>query len=78
MVEFSDEEGYDLYKCYNKFVHLKVMECVDYTFNIQSFDQLYDIAKQRKGTDYKQYIRMNLDYLYGFPSRVKPLLDLNV
>ena len=57
---------------------MKGTERVDYIFNIQSFDQLYDIAKERKGTDYKQYLGMLLDYLYGFLHRVIPLLDLNV
>jgi len=80
MVEFSDEEGYgkfiDLYECYDKFVNLKGVERVDYISYIQSFDQLYDIAKERKGADYKHYLGMLLDYLYGFLRRVKPLLDL--
>ena len=52
------------------------MERVDYIFNIQSFDQLYDIAKERKGTDYNQYLGIHLDYLYGFLRRVKPLIRL--
>ena len=54
------------------------MECVNYIFIIQSFDQLYDIAKERKETDYKQYLGMLLHYLYGFCHHIKPLLDLNV
>ena len=56
----------------------QVCEFYIYIFNIQSFDQLYDIAKERKGTDYNQYLGIHLDYLYGFLRRVKTLLDLNV
>ena len=59
-------------------MNLKGTERVDYIFNTQIFAQLYDIAKERKGTDYKQYLGMLLDYLYGFLHRVKPFLDLNV
>ena len=80
MVEFSDEEGYgkflDLYEVYDKFVNLKGVERVDYISYIQSFDQLYDVPKERKGADYKHYLGMLLDYLYGFLRRVKPLLSL--
>merc|ERR1711997_1039922 len=32
---------------------------------------------EKKGNDYKNYLRMLLDYLYDFTRRVKPLLDLS-
>ena len=53
------------------------MDRSDYISYIQSFDQLYDIPKDRKGADYKNYLAMLLDYLYSFLKRVKPLLDLD-
>merc|ERR1719187_2578488 len=80
-IQFSDEEGYgkflDLHECYDKYINLKGVERVDYISYIQSFDQLYDVPKERKGADYKHYLTMLLDYLYGFLKRVKPLLDLD-
>ena len=60
MVEFSDEEGYgkflDLHECYDKFINLKGVDRVDYISYITSFDQLYDINRERKGGEYRQYL----------------------
>ena len=60
MVEFSDEEGYgkflDLHECYDKFINLKGVDRVDYISYITSFDQLYDISRDRKGGEYRQYL----------------------
>jgi splicing factor 3A subunit 3 len=42
------------------------------------FDRLYEcVPKEKKGNDYKNYLRMLLDYLFDFTRRVKPLLDLS-
>jgi len=81
MVEFSDEEGYgkflDLHECYDKFINLKGVDRVDYISYITSFDQLYDINRERKGGEYRQYLSSLCDYLYGFISRTKPLMDID-
>jgi len=81
MVEFSDEEGYgkflDLHECYDKFINLKGVDRVDYISYITSFDQLYDISRDRKGGEYRQYLTSLSDYLYGFINRTRPLLDID-
>jgi len=81
MVEFSDEEGYgkflDLHECYDKFINLKGVERMDYINYITAFDQLYDIPRERKGGEYRVYLNCLFEYLYGFISRTKPLLNLD-
>ena len=80
MVEFSDEEGYgkflDLHECFDKFINVKGVEKIDYITYLQTFDHLYTIPKERKGADYKAYLRILLDYLFGFVQRTKPLLNI--
>lgn len=39
------------------------------------FDHLFDIPRERKNSEYRNYIRALLTYLKDFVSRVKPLLD---
>ncbi|CAF4901285.1 unnamed protein product [Pieris macdunnoughi] len=78
-VEFTDEEGYgkylDLHECYDKYINLKGIEKVDYITYLSIFDHLFDIPRERKNSDYRNYIRALLTYLKDFVSRVKPLLD---
>jgi len=81
MVEFSDEEGYgkflDLHECYTLFINLKGVDRIDYISYITSFDQLYDVPRDRKGGEYRKYVAALLDYLWSFMSRTRPLLDLD-
>ncbi|KAI4818157.1 hypothetical protein KUCAC02_011517 [Chaenocephalus aceratus] len=82
LVEFSDEEGYgrylDLHDCYLKFINLKGAEKLEYISFLSSFDQLFDIPKDRKNAEYKsRYLEMLLEYLQDYTERVKPLLDQN-
>uniref|UniRef100_A0AAY4BLX5 Matrin-type domain-containing protein n=1 Tax=Denticeps clupeoides TaxID=299321 RepID=A0AAY4BLX5_9TELE len=81
LVEFTDEEGYgrylDLHDCYLKYINLKSVEKVDYISYLSSFDQLFDISKDRKNAEYKKYLEMLLEYLQEYTDRVKPLLDQN-
>jgi len=81
MVEFSDEEGYgkflDLHECYDKFINLKGVDRMDYINYITSFDQLYDIPRDKKGGEYRIYLTSLFDYLYGFISRTRPLLNID-
>jgi len=82
MVEFSDEEGFgkflDMHECYIKFINLKGVERVDYIQYITNFDQLYDIPREKKTGEYRQYLQALADYLHGFVSRTKPLMNLDV
>uniref|UniRef100_A0A667XVY4 Splicing factor 3a, subunit 3 n=1 Tax=Myripristis murdjan TaxID=586833 RepID=A0A667XVY4_9TELE len=81
LVEFTDEEGYgrylDLHDCYLKFINLKGAEKIEYITYLSSFDQLFDISKDRKNAEYKKYLEMLLEYLQDYTDRVKPLLDQN-
>ncbi|XP_020360902.1 splicing factor 3A subunit 3 isoform X1 [Oncorhynchus kisutch] len=81
MVEFSDEEAYgrylDLHDCYRKFINLKGAEKLEYISYLSSFDQLFDVSKDRKNAEYKKYLEMLLEYLQDYTERVKPLLDQN-
>uniref|UniRef100_A0AAR2L291 Matrin-type domain-containing protein n=1 Tax=Pygocentrus nattereri TaxID=42514 RepID=A0AAR2L291_PYGNA len=81
LVEFTDEEGYgrylDLHDCYLKYINLKGAEKLEYISYLSSFDQLFDISKDRKNAEYKKYLEMLLEYLQDYTDRVKPLLDQN-
>ncbi|XP_034253187.1 splicing factor 3A subunit 3 [Thrips palmi] len=81
MTEFTDEEGYgkylDLHECYEKYINLKGIEKVDYITYLTTFDQLYDIPKDRKNAEYRKYILDVLDYLHAYVERVRPLLDVH-
>uniref|UniRef100_A0A3Q4GFR4 Splicing factor 3a subunit 3 n=1 Tax=Neolamprologus brichardi TaxID=32507 RepID=A0A3Q4GFR4_NEOBR len=81
MVDFTDEEGYgrylDLHDCYLKYINLKGAEKLEYITYLSSFDQLFDIPKDRKNAEYKKYLEMLLEYLQDYTDRVKPLLDQN-
>uniref|UniRef100_A0A674NUK1 Splicing factor 3a, subunit 3 n=1 Tax=Takifugu rubripes TaxID=31033 RepID=A0A674NUK1_TAKRU len=58
LVEFTDEEGYgrylDLHDCYLKYINLKGVEKLEYITYLSSFDQLFDIPKDRKNAEYKK------------------------
>lgn len=81
LVEFTDEEGYgkylDLHECYEKYINLKGIEKVDYITYLGTFDQLYDIPKERKTGEYRKYLLSLIEYLTWFVQRVKPLLDID-
>uniref|UniRef100_A0A8C9VRY7 Splicing factor 3a, subunit 3 n=1 Tax=Scleropages formosus TaxID=113540 RepID=A0A8C9VRY7_SCLFO len=81
LVEFTDEEGYgrylDLHDCYLKYINLKGAEKLEYITYLSTFDQLFDISKDRKNAEYKKYLEMLLEYLQDYTDRVKPLLDQN-
>lgn len=78
-VDFTDEEGYghflDLHECYNKYINLKGFEKIDYISYLNTFDQLYEIPKDKKLSEYVKYLQMLLDYLRDYCSRVTPLVD---
>ncbi|KAL5011168.1 hypothetical protein ScPMuIL_013473 [Solemya velum] len=81
MVEFTDEEGYgkylDLHECYIKFINLKGIEKIDYITYLTTFDQLFDIPKDRKNAAYKEYLLFLLDYLEMYTHKIQPVLDVN-
>ncbi|PFX19909.1 Splicing factor 3A subunit 3 [Stylophora pistillata] len=80
VVEFTDEEGYgkylDLHELYDKFLNLRGVERIDYLGYLETFDRLFDIAKEKKNPEYRRYIEALLDYLYDYTQRVLPLYDL--
>jgi len=81
LVEFTDEEGFgkylDLHEAYNQYINLKNVEQIDYLTYLVSFDRLFDIPKERKNQEYKNYLLKLLDYLLDFISRTKPLLNID-
>ena len=52
------------------------MEKIDYIGYLTVFDRLYEIPKDKKTTQYRDYLHVLLEYLYMYVERVKPLLDL--
>lgn len=81
LVEFSDEEGFgrylDLHECYNMYLNLRNAEKVDYITFLLTFDHVFDIPKERKNMEYKRYLETLINYLHGFITRVRPLLDVD-
>ena len=59
MVEFSDEEGYgrflDLHEHYQRFVNVKGFDKCDYLEYLGHFDKLFEINKDKKNAQYKDY-----------------------
>lgn len=49
---------------------------MDYISYLAQFDRLFDIPKERKNAEYRTYLTILLDYLKGYVTRVKPLLDV--
>jgi splicing factor 3A subunit 3 len=81
LVDFTDEEGYgkflDLNQCFEKYINLKGIERIDYLTYLTTFDQLFEIPKDKKlSTDYVKYLESLLEYLSDYCTRVKPLLSL--
>jgi len=80
LVDFTDEEGFgkylDLHEAYNQYINLKNIEHMDYLTYLVTFDRFFDIPKERKNQEYKNYLQTLLDYLYNFITRTKPLLNI--
>lgn len=51
---------------------------MDYITYLSTFDQLYDIPKERKTGEYRNYLLTLIEYLSWFVQRIKPLLDIDV
>lgn len=81
LVAFSDEEGYgrylDLHECHSRYLNLRNVERHDYITYLMEFDHVFDIPKERKNMDYKQYVEALIEYLSGFVARTRPLVDMD-
>jgi len=81
LVDFKDEEGYgkylDLHEHYDKYLNLKGAERVDYIAYVGIFDRFHEIAKERKGLEYRKYLESLLDYLFDFLTKIKPLTNFD-
>ncbi|KAH7948003.1 hypothetical protein HPB52_017606 [Rhipicephalus sanguineus] len=79
LVDFTDEEGYgkylDLHECYEKYVNLKGIEKVDYLSYLSSFDQLFDIPKDKKNSEYKNTLEERAQRLFN--SKGKQISELD-
>lgn len=51
------------------------LQKVDYITYLSTFDQLFDIPKERKSGEYRRYLISLVDYLRDFVNRIKPLMD---
>lgn len=62
LVDFTDEEGYgkflDLHHLYDQFINLKQVEKVDYLTYIVTFDRMFEIAKDKKNSEYKRLVSL--------------------
>ncbi|KAL3314407.1 Splicing factor 3A subunit 3 [Cichlidogyrus casuarinus] len=80
IIEFSDEEGYgrflDLYEVYDKYINLKGIIKLDYLSYLRSFERLFEVARDKKNQQYKEYLESLIIYLEGFLARAKPMVDL--
>lgn len=52
------------------------LERVSYITFLGIFDQLADIPKEKKNSQYREYLVSLLLYLHSYVERVKPLLDM--
>ena len=43
---------------------------------MSEYDHLFKIPREKKNTEYKNYLEALLDYLYSYLDRIKPLLDI--
>nr|CAG4638336.1 EOG090X03G1 [Cyclestheria hislopi] len=81
LVDFTDEEGYgkylDLHECYIKYINLKGIEKVDYVSYLTMFDRFFDISRERKNAEYRNYLQSLADYLIDYIVRVKPIMDID-
>lgn len=50
---------------------------MDYITYLCTFDQLYDIPKERKTGEYRNYLLTLIEYLSWFVQRIRPLLDVD-
>ncbi|KAK8788213.1 hypothetical protein V5799_022010, partial [Amblyomma americanum] len=70
-------EFYSRLRAIKEFHRKHPNERVDYLSYLSSFDQLFDIPKDKKNSEYKKYLDCLLDYLQDYTLRVKPLLDIS-
>lgn len=49
---------------------------MDYITYLSTFDQLYDVPKERKTGEYRNYLLILIEYLSWFVQRIKPLMDV--
>nr|CAG4643094.1 EOG090X03G1 [Ilyocryptus agilis] len=80
LVDFTDEESYgkylDLHECYVKYINLKGIQKVDYITYLTIFDRFFDIPREKKNADYRNYLQALVDYLVDYVARVKPIMDI--
>ncbi|XP_057365401.1 splicing factor 3A subunit 3-like [Daphnia carinata] len=81
LVDFTDEEGYgkylDLHESYTRYINLKGIQKVDYINYLNIFDRLFDIPRDKKNGEYRNYLQGLVDYLVDYVARVKPVMDLD-
>lgn len=81
LAEFTDEESYgrflDLHESYMSYINLKGIEKMSYVRYLDSFDRMFEILRENKNAQYREYLEGLMQYLVSFVERIKPLSDLN-
>lgn len=80
LVDFTDEEGYgrylDLHESYERYINLKGVQRMDYVTYLSNFDKMFELPKEKKNAVYRDYLSNLIEYMEGYMSRIKPLLDM--
>ena len=50
---------------------------MDYINYLNIFDRLFDIPKEKKNGEYRNYLQCLVDYLTDYVARVKPVMDID-
>lgn len=60
-----------------RYLNIRGAERIDYITYLVQFDHVFDIPRERKNINYRQYLGALLDYLGDYVLRIRPLLDLD-
>lgn len=60
-----------------KLTHLYFQQKIDYISYLNMFDRLFDIPREKKNAEYRNYLQALVDYLVDYVARVKPVMDLD-
>ena len=60
-----------------KLTQLYFLQKIDYISYLNIFDRLFDIPREKKNGEYRNYLQGLVDYLVDYVARVKPVMDLD-
>ncbi len=62
---------------WKKLTRLYFLQKIDYISYLNIFDRLFDIPREKKNAEYRNYLQGLVDYLVDYVARVKPVMDLD-